>query len=87
MVLHRRTYVPYSRWPLSEARALWTTKAKLCFHPLSDCNAKDEKCHNCSKQGHFFELCSAERQEASRTEGKTHWKTTHLSLSSSEETM
>ena len=44
------------------------------FHLLHECPAKDEKCHNCSKQGHYSRMCKAKRQEASRTEGKTYRK-------------
>ena len=44
------------------------------FHLLYECPAKDEKCNNCSKQGHYSRMCKAKRQEASRTEGKTYRK-------------
>ena len=44
------------------------------FHLLYECPAKNEKCHNCSKQGKSSRMCKAKRQETSRTEGKTYRK-------------
>ena len=44
------------------------------FHLFYECPAEDEKCHNCSKQGHYSRMCKSKRQEASRTEGKFYRK-------------
>ena len=45
-----------------------------CRQKPEQCPAKDEKCRNCSKQGHYSTKCKAKRQEASRTEGTTYRK-------------
>ena len=44
------------------------------IHLFYECPAKDEKSHNCSKQGHYSRMSKSKRQESSLSEGKTYRK-------------